>query len=119
MPTSSKLRALAAAALVFVLGFVSGCATAASTGDDGRLVQRILSAILPPDFSGPVSFRRSDMLMDWDIQAGGVRRNTETGLWTWDWLTYERKSHFAIVSGLSWNSTGVVRLGSPTMPVAP
>lgn len=97
-----------AAALV---AFLAGCATATTQRSDSSLIQTVFEKMLPADFSGPVKLEHRNQYFTITIEAGAVRRVGER--WTWDWLTYERQSHFPIFSGLTWSSTGKVRLGTP------
>jgi hypothetical protein len=94
----------------FALGFLSGCASSSAAGGEAKILQRVLSEVLPPDFSGPVHLEHRNQYFDLAIDAGGVRQ--AGGVWQWDWLEYERKSHFPLFSGLAWASSGRVRLGA-------
>jgi hypothetical protein len=103
-----KIVILICAALV-VLAFFTGCATVSRS--DSTLIQPLLDKLLPADFSGPIDVEHSNQFFTISIQAGNVRK--QDGRWVWDWLSYERKSHFPIFSGLTWSSTGKVHLGQP------
>lgn len=86
--------------LICLVVALQGCAT---TGKKSLfLVQSVLDQTLPPDFSGDVAFRHDNPYIHLFIRAGNVRRGA-SGMWTWDWLTYQR-------SGLS---QGSVILGTP------
>lgn len=107
----SALIPLILAALA--VAFFAGCATTAKTGAAPvPLVQGVLDKLLPADFAGPVDVSEVNQYFTITIKAGNVHR-TADGKWTWDWLEYERNSHFPIFSGLTWGSTGKLRLGSP------
>lgn len=115
MKMSAPLISLLLAALA--LAFLAGCATRAVASSEESLVQALLDKVLDPTWVGDADIERHDSYFDWHVTAGNLHRNQETGRWTWDWLVYERKSHFPLFSGLTWSSTGKVRLGSP--PSAP
>lgn len=96
----NTIRILAACAALAL----TGCASVPG-GDGERItVQKALDAVLPPGFSGPAHVSHRNAYFDISIDAGGLKR-TEKG-WTWEWLTYERNSHFPL-----WSSTGKISLG--------
>jgi hypothetical protein len=100
-----------------IVAFFAGCATAGRTqSTDATLIQGVLDKMLPPDFAGPIDVSHVNQYFTIAIKAGNVHRNAD-GKWTWDWLEYERNSHFPLFSGLTWSSTGKVRLGNPQQPV--
>lgn len=75
-------------------------------------IQKILDDVLAPSFTGPAHFSHTNDYFSVIIDAGNLRR--VEGRWSWDWLEYERQSHFPIFSGLTWSSTGKVRVGQRT-----
>ncbi len=93
------------------LAFLAGCVTRPGASEHS-LLQGVLDKFIAPEWQGDAEFVRTDQYLDWDVKVGNLRK-TKDGRWTWDWLVYERKSHFPIFAGMTWNSTGKVRLGSP------
>lgn len=98
---------LAVAALLFL----SGCITGRRASADGPLIVTVLDAMLPADFSGPVHLEHRNQYFTIVIDGADVHR--VEGKWTWTWLEYERTSSIPLFSGVTWSSTGKVRLGSP------
>lgn len=94
------------------VAFFAGCATAVKSPASGTMLQGVLDKIVPADYAGPAEFSESNQYFTITIKAGNLHRATD-GKWTWDWLEYERNSHFPIFSGLTWGSTGKVRFGTP------
>lgn len=91
--------------------FLTGCATASSGAQgEAALVQTVLSKMLPSDFSGPVELTHSNQYFVISIKGVGVRKNAD-GKWAWDKLEYERSSHFPLIAGVQWSSTGKIVLG--------
>lgn len=107
-----NMLTLASLVIGFVLCLVvSGCATASSsTQSDASLIQSVMTKLIPSDFSGPIELTHTDQYFSISIRGENVRRNSD-GKWTWDWLEYDRSSHFPVFSGVQWSSTGKVRLG--------
>lgn len=100
-----------------VVALVASCATVPKAKDsDFSLVQTLLDVALSDNFTGNFSLQRSHQYIDWDIRAGNLRK--ENGKWAFDWLTYERRAHFPIFSGLTWSSTTKGAFGSPPSAVA-
>lgn len=116
----NQIRKYAVLVIVgFLLGFVTGCATVSATGEDSKIVQAVLEKLLPSTFVGPVHLEHRNQYFDLTVDADNVRKGAD-GQWVWDSLTYERQSHFPIFSGLTWSSTGKVRLGAkPTAASSP
>lgn len=93
-----------------LVGFLTGCVTAKNaSGQAPQFIQTALDAALPPTHTGAASFTHANQYFEIAIEADGLRRD-EAG-WHYTWLTYERKSHFPIFSGLTWSSTGRITLG--------
>ncbi|MBX3751390.1 MAG: hypothetical protein KF897_15030 [Opitutaceae bacterium] len=93
-----------------LVGFLTGCVTAKKTSaPDMQLIQAALDVGVPPTHTGYANFVHANQYFEITIEADGLRRD-EAG-WHFTWLTYERKSHFPIFSGLTWSSTGKITLG--------
>lgn len=112
MKTPALVALLLAAAAVL---FLAGCVTGRRASADGPLIQTVLAAMLPADFAGPVHLEHRNQYFTIVIDAANVRRVDDK--WTWEWLEYERTSSIPLFSGVTWSSTGKVRLGAPpTLP---
>jgi hypothetical protein len=98
------VRILAAMSLITLL---FGCQSAPS---GASLIERVLNAALPETHNGPAKFSHANQYFTIDVEAEGLKK--ENGRWVYTWLTYERKSHFPIFSGVTWASTGKVTLGT-------
>jgi hypothetical protein len=95
--------------LTFLVLLLAGAGCASRPADSGSFIQGVLNAVLPDDFKGPAQFSHANQYFTIDVTAGGLAK--VNGRWTYTWLEYDRKSHFPIFSGLTWGSTGKVRLG--------
>jgi hypothetical protein len=73
-------------ALLLAVGLV-GCS---SPPRANRLVQEVLSAMLPPSYTGDVSTTyRIPAYLSIRIEAGGVYKD-ENGFWNFTWAEYHR-----------------------------
>ena len=86
----TRFEIFATIGLVLVMLILSGCATGG--GDRQSLVQRILTAKLPPDFRGDAHVQEKTAWFKFELRAGDLRR--EGGRWVWTWLTYQGDSPF-------------------------
>jgi hypothetical protein len=98
------VRVLAAMSLLCLL---FGCQSAPQATS---LIEKVLNAALPDTHTGAAKFSHANQYFTIEIEAAGLRK--ENGRWSYTWLTYERKSHFPIFSGLTWGSTGKITLGT-------
>jgi len=109
-----KTRLLAFLAILVIA--LTGCASMNKTTteffDYITLVRDSFNKLLPPDFSGPVDISRNDSYFDISIKAGNLHRNPD-GLWTWDWVEYQRKTHIPWFSGAQWASDVHFKIGAP------
>jgi hypothetical protein len=90
-------------ALVALVAFLSGCATTAIKNDQ-TIVQDALNKLLPDDFVGDITeISHTNAYFDVTISAMGLRKTS--GQWSWNNLSYLRRSHFPL-----WSSTGKVSI---------
>ncbi len=108
-----KLLVIAILATACV-AFLAGCVSSTATRGDASLIQSLFDKLLPADFTGPARLEHRNQYFRIVIDAGDVRRVGDS--WTWSWLEYTRESSFPIFSGLTWGSSGKVRLGTPPEP---
>lgn len=93
------------AVLLLVLLTLSGCATGGRIGGlSPNLVNGILDANLPAEYTGDARFRHRNPYATINIRAGNLRRGPAG--WNFDWLIYTREGRV---------SDGTIVLGKPPL----
>lgn len=85
--TRTFMKRLLSILSLVLLFSLAGCQTAPTRGDVA-IVQKVLDAILPPNFTGPIRVAHKNGYFRISIYAGGLRRGPAG--WEWDWLVYIR-----------------------------
>lgn len=93
--------------LLLLLLSLSSCTAVIKGIDQVKQVRDAINNLLPADFKGNADLQRHDAYFDISLKAGNLHKN-EKGEWTWDWIDYQRLTHFP-----TWSSTVNVKLGTP------
>ena len=99
---------------------LAGCSTLEKgLKDQSALVQAILSANFPDDFTGPAELHIQDMYNRLDVVGAGLKKNADTGHWTWTYVKIDNVLTIPWFSGLTYTREVHVVEGSPSASVSP